>query len=366
MTLLRLVATIDAHFYQRSWLKEERMITSISVEGYKSTRKMKDLQLGPINVLVGANGSGKSNFISLFELIQAAASGLDDNVFIDWLEEKGGAQELVYKSPKHTKSITIGLDDYAFSLFVTEDGRLAPSGRRLSYTLNGEDESLSFDEIIKSHMPDITNQMVFHFHDTSPGAPIMGSTDVVNRQMLLKDGRNLAAFLLRIKEENPDHYSNIRDTIRLVAPFFDDFVLEPESNGNKIKLAWKEIGQNDVFGPYRLSDGTLRFMCLATLLLQPSPPPVIVIDEPDLGLHPYALSILAGLVKSVSVKAQVILATHSVELINEFGTSDIIVVEREDDQTVMRRLKERDLKKWLEDYSIGEIWKKNIIGGGPA
>ncbi len=321
--------------------------------------------MGPINVLVGANGSGKSNFISLFELIQAAAND-DGFVVRRWLEEKGGAQEIAYKSPKHTKYISIGLDYYEFSLLVTDDGRVVPSGRRLSYTYNGEDESLSFGEIIKKRMPDITNQMVFHFHDTSPGAPIMGATDVVNRQMLLKDGRNLAAFLLRIKEENPDHYSNIRDTVRLVAPFFDDFVLKPESNGNKIKLAWKEIGQNDVFGPYRLSDGTLRFMCLATLLLQPSPPPVIVIDEPDLGLHPYALSILAGLVKSVSAKAQVILATHSVELINEFETRDIVVVEREEDQTVMRRLKEHDLRKWLEDYSIGEIWKKNIIGGGPA
>ena len=233
-----------------------------------------------------------------------------------------------------------------------------------------DSDPLPFEQIIRKEVPAITKQMVFHFHDTGPGSRILGASDIVNNRMLLRDGENIASFLLKLKDDHGAQYSLIRDTVRMVVPFFDNFDLVPHNGGNSIRLAWKEIGLQGTFGAHRLSDGTLRFICLATLLLQPSPPPIVVIDEPELGLHPYALSVFAGLVKSASKKCQVILATHSVDLINEFEPEDMVIVDREDDQTVLKRIGDHmtkeELEKWLEEYSLGEIWTKNLIGGSPV
>jgi predicted ATPase len=204
---------------------------------------------------------------------------------------------------------------------------------------------------------------VFHFDDTSLDAPVKKLSDTANNRALAADAGNLAAFLRRIATEHPADYERIRSVVQQVAPFFRDFVLSEEQG--RIRLRWRQLGVDGDFGADALSDGTLRFICLATLLLQPDPPPLIVLDEPELGLHPYAIVVLAGLLRSASTRTQLVAATQSVSLVNQFGIEDLLVVERRDHQSTFVRHSEDDLAAWLEDFSSGDLWEKNLLGGRP-
>jgi predicted ATPase len=209
----------------------------------------------------------------------------------------------------------------------------------------------------------------FHFHDTSPTARVRAYCYVGNDRWLMPDAGNVAAMLYRFREkESGTAYGRILGTVRQIAPFVADFELEPTGPQNTdIILNWKDKHAGEVFGPHQLSDGTLRFMALATLLLQPQAllPDVIVIDEPELGLHPAGLNLLGGMLRSVSHHCQVIVATQSAALVDGFAPDDIVVVDRRDGASTFQRLDESQLKGWLEDYTLGQLWEKNVVGGGP-
>jgi predicted ATPase len=212
----------------------------------------------------------------------------------------------------------------------------------------------------------IANWRIYHFHDTSDSAKVKQTGDLEDNRFLRPDARNLAAFLYRLKQTHKDHFDNIQDAIRLVAPFFDRFNLQPsELNPGKIRLEWLEKGSDAYFNASVLSDGTLRFICMATLLLQPHLPSVILIDEPELGLHPSAISVLANLLQSAAKQTQVLISTQSVTLVNHFEPQDVVVVEREEGQSVFRRLDRAGMTNWLDEYGLGDLWEKNVIGGRP-
>lgn len=208
---------------------------------------------------------------------------------------------------------------------------------------------------------------VYHFHDTSDRSPMKGNANIDDNITLNKNGANIASFLYYLKEKHPKHYARIEKTIASVSPFFGGFNLLPNRLNEKlIQLEWKQKGATDTyFNAYQLSDGTLRFICLATLLLQPNPPKTIIIDEPELGLHPLAIHKVAALIKKAAVNSQVIISTQSVGLVNNFEPENIVVVNRKENATEFKRLNTEELTNWLEDYSLGEIWEKNIIGGQP-
>jgi predicted ATPase len=182
------------------------------------------------------------------------------------------------------------------------------------------------------------------------------------------DASNIAPFLLKLQTDEPASYALICDTVRLIAPFFDDFLLRPQKRGadEHVRLEWQQKGSDFPFQRNHLSDGTLRFICLATALLQPEPPATIVIDEPELGLHPYAISMLADLIKSAAERTQVVISTQSPTLLDYFEPEEIIVVKRQKSRSTFERLDAVSLKEWLEDYSVGELWQKNVVQGGPA
>lgn len=209
---------------------------------------------------------------------------------------------------------------------------------------------------------------VYHFHDTSISAPVRQAQAVRDNLRLKPDAGNLAAFLRLLRNRHRVHYRRIVETIRLAAPFFGDFV-HRDDPGERIELEWQQADDPDtVYGPRQLSDGTLRFISLSTLLLQPTQlmPSTILIDEPELGLHPYALAVVADLMHQASEERQLIVSTQSVELIERLSPQDIIVVNRKDGESIFERLDEDRLQEWLQDYSLGELWKMNVIGGRPA
>ncbi|SIO64005.1 AAA family ATPase [Paraburkholderia phenazinium] len=359
-------------------------VTKLTIAGFKSIRELRDFELRNLNVLIGANGAGKSNFIGLFRML---AEMYEERLQL-YVQQQGGPDALMHFSRKTTDAIQVGLtfegtDIYRFELTATNDNRLIFTSETFSYgkegvlpgmvwSFAGTPES-SLRQIASEHQLPyvaavIEGTRVYHFHDTGEKARVKQPHAINDTLRLKVDGANLAAYLSMLKTEHTDSYRQIVDTVRLVAPFFDDFVFRTDPV-SKIQLEWTERGDPDTpFTAHALSDGTLRFICLSTLLLQPWDlmPATILIDEPELGLHPYAVNLLADLLKRASEQKQLIVSTQSVELLNRMEPGDVIVVDRKDNASTFHRLDATQLQDWLDDYSLGDLWKQNVLGGRPA
>jgi len=407
------------------------VLERIVVRGYKSIEEA-DVALRPINVLIGANGAGKSNFVSLFRFMNS----LVRQRMQTYVAQAGGADQILHYGRKTTERLHIKLwfsqdqnlangsrcgherDDlpgYAgfgtgrghFALKLSgERGNLArklfvhqrPNGYECTLIPTAEDLLVLEEETVECPylsrsssqvhnetllvewkqtgdrvayyvLNALNSWQLYHFHDTSESAKVKQTGDLHDNLFLRPDASNLAAYLYLLRETQEAYYRNIVETVRLAAPFFGDFVLRPSPfNPEKIRLEWRERDSDMLFGPHALSDGTLRLICLSTLFLQPPErlPTAIVLDEPELGLHPYAIALLADMVRSASHYSQVILATQSVTLVNQFQPEEILVVDRIQGKTVFRRLAEEEMASWLEDYGLGDLWEKNLLGGRPA
>ncbi len=367
-------------------------LSRLRVSGFKSIRAL-DLTLGSLNVLIGPNGAGKSNLLSFLRMLGALAEGRLSR----FVAQEGGANMLLHHGRKRTPEIGIevsfhdgqrdvtyrvtlgGAPPDTFFLEGEEITSTTADGQRTALS-HGDKKAVAFSLLTQS--PGTDEQAVahliqglthYHFHDTSAEAPIRQRSAIDDNRSLRDNGGNLAAFLYLLRRTSPRHYESIRDTIRLATPFFDDFVLEPHALDPKtIQLEWRERGSDMLFFAHQLSDGTLRFIALATALLQPDPPPdPSSLDEPELGLHPYALTLLASLVRSVSRSRQIIVATQSVTLLDELAEPDEVIVverrgsEREGSESLFRRLDPEALRGGLEEYTLGELWEKNVLGGRP-
>ncbi len=357
-------------------------VRSLSITGYKSIRDLKEFKLNALNVLIGSNGAGKSNFINLFRLLNE----MYEQQLQLYVQKQGGPDALLHFGRRNTERLHAEFyfanNGYKFDLVPTADNRLVFEkeiswfgGVYFSSTKSavlgaGHDES-KLKEAKDSYSPyvrsSVSNWRVYHFHDTSETAKVKQKNPSNDNLRLKVDAANLAAYLRMLKEKHESEYQRIVETIRLVAPYFGDFVHRP-GDQEYLELEWAQKGRSDTpLKAHMLSDGSLRFICLATLLLQPVKllPDTILIDEPELGLHPYAISVLADIFKQVAEDRQLIVSTQSVELINELSPEDIVVVDQEDGASTFKRFKEEELSGWLEEYAMGEIWKRNILGGRP-
>ena len=357
-------------------------LEKIHIKGFKSIKTL-DLSIKNLNVLIGSNGSGKSNFISVFKFLrQLAEQRLQYSV-----RQRGGAERILHYGSRETPTLDIQLDfspnvyNVVFSatqndgLFIVQEaiGQLNTHYDTPLWTSLGNGHVESQLEKAAKEMPIadyvgrfLNSWRVYHFHDTSENAAVKKSNNVNDNLFLREDAGNLAAFLYRMKAETPKHYERIVKTIELVVPMFKDFLLRPDPlNTEMIRLEWLDKQSDYIFTVSDFSDGSLRFICLATMLLQPNRPDLILLDEPELGLHPSAINHLAGLLRKVSHLSQLIVSTQSSDLVTQFNAEDIIVVENKDRASTFRRLDAQKLEYWLKEYSLGEIWDKNIIGGRP-
>ena len=365
---------------------------SISIKGFKSISHIENLPPGPINVLIGPNGSGKSNFIGVFSFLNAIHS----EHLQQYVIRAGGADKVLHYGSKVTEELIVRLSfeeksyKYEIRLKATDADALYVDALRmelegsqsehLGYQSGQSFDSTSSDEVELPSLPeapqlenDIKNPLdswrLYHFHDTSSGSPMKKTADLNDNRFFRPDGANLAPFLYYLREKHESSYSLIRRTVQRVAPFFDDFALAPQQlNEDKIRLEWRHKGTDAYFDASSLSDGSLRFIALATLLLQPEShrPSVILLDEPELGLHPYAITMLASLLKQAAAQTQIILATQSPFLLDHFEPEDVLVADRVNGRTQLTRLDTASLETWLQDYSLGQLWEKNEIGGRPA
>jgi len=347
-------------------------INTITIEKYKSIKKLDKLPLTNLNIMVGYNGAGKSNLISFFKLLNKI---IEKQLKPYSIEQ--GIDKLLYFGLKQSQFIfgelDFGNNKYRFKLKPANEGFLFideeesyfdswhPIGRA-----NEETKLYDSNEVSGSLIEALKLWKIYHFHDTSSTATVKQSCHINNNRKLAFDAGNLAAFLYKLKQIDGFSFNRIEETIKLVAPYFDQFILEPNAlNPEKIKLEWQQRGSDNYFDAFSLSDGTLRFICIATLLLQPNSPDTLIIDEPELGLHPYAISVLASLIKAFSNEKQIIASTQSVTLLDYFEPEEIIVADKEANSSVFKRLSSDELKEWIEEYSMGEIWEKNLIGGRP-
>ena len=355
-------------------------LSRLVLTGYKSIAEC-NINLGSINVLIGANGAGKSNFIGFFKLI----GRILDKQLQAYVGDAGGPDAVLHFGRKKTELLNaelyFGNNGYRFKLKATQDNRMMFAHEALWWNMKGEWDAASghFETEFKdkgSHgaiwrytVPAMQSWRVYHFHDTSISALVKQVHGATDNEYLREDARNLAAFLKRLKEHHNKHYERIVKSIQMVAPFFGDFLFRPYAgNPDQIELEWTEASQDVPFKASALSDGTLRFICLTTVLLQPEDfmPATILIDEPELGLHPFAITMLGAMIKSTSQQHHIIVSTQSVELVNEFDVEDLIVVDKQGGASAFSRPDEAVLHEWLADYSLGDLWKKNILGGRPS
>lgn len=355
-------------------------LSKIHVEGFKSIHES-DIIFGNVNVLIGSNGSGKSNLLSIFSLLRS----IRDKKLSLFVGENV-ADSLFFEGIKTTDRIKaeffFGKNSYGFTLVPSNDRSLMFEDEY--YTYNGTHKSLGTGHTeskwesgvkngIDKYVQPVLDELawrIYHFQDTSRSARLKLSSAPINDNTVLReDASNLAPFLYMLKRLYKEHYDRIADIVRLAAPYFEDFSLRPDPyNRSEIILEWTETGNEERFSVHQLSDGTLRFICLTVLLCQPPSlqPTTIVIDEPELGLHPMAIALLGEMIRSVEAEGkQVIVSTQSVELLNQFDPSEVIVADRYEKASVFSRPDQNILKEWLEDYSLGEIWNKNLLGGRP-
>jgi predicted ATPase len=353
-------------------------LRSVVVEGFTSIRSAV-LALNDVNVLVGANGAGKSNFIRALGVLGRIIDG-ELGLYVGL---SGGASALLNVDPGEPRRIRLQVESdaggYSAELIPAagdtlifsgegflRHGRDAPAdlgrGHRESWLAEpGTLWATEADALVET----LRGCRVFHFHDTSRDAPVKQQGYAADNRSLHSDAGNLAAVLLRLRDGDRGRYRRIVRTVKQVAPFFRDFVLEPELAPDRVRLRWLQEGSDTVLPADALSDGTLRFICLAALLAQPELPGLIVLDEPELGLHPFAIVQLAGMLRAASQESQVLLATQSVTLMNQFELGDLVIVERRDGASVFERPDPGRLSEWLEEYSLGELWEKNLLGGRP-
>jgi predicted ATPase len=364
------------------------VVDHITVKGFKSLQSIEKLRLEAINVLIGANGTGKSNLIGLFEFLRAVREGRLRETII----AEGGANRVLHMGAKQTRRLHVDIsfngetNSYALDLLATKDGGLAPMSEEVRFWNKSSyaepiAHSLAFDQFeagisrhesagiaqyVRGHLAKLR---VYHFHDTSSHSGLRSTCRVEDNRELQADGGNLPAILHRAMLVDPDRFNLLVDTVRSIAPFIGDFILAPrELDVSTIRLEWRHAGSDEIMDVASLSDGTLRFIALATVFLlnHSGARALTIVDEPELGLHPAAIARVGAMVKHAAAKSQVFLATQSPLLLDQFEPADVIVAQNSAGRTSLSRLAAEPLSRWLDEFSLGELWEKNHFGGRPG
>ncbi len=368
----------------------KRIVDKIFIENFKSIKKL-ELELRNINILVGSNGAGKSNFISFFRMLNSFV----EKEFQTYVKKEGGANSLLYFGMKNSQyikgKVIFQRNFYEFTLLPDIEDNLFFQYEKIGFKTdknywseeiinnnNSESKLLEKSEKRSIHgwqksksyyvFKAMKTWRVYHFHDTSYTSPMRHPSKINDNKFFRYNASNLPSFLYLLQKNFPENFNAIERNFRKIAPFFSRFELQPDRlNPEIIRLEWKHKDSDEYFSAAHLSDGSLRMLCLLVLLLQPDEflPSTILIDEPELGLHPAAIRLFSELVKITAKKTQIIISTQSPLLISYFKPEDIIVVDIKDKQSVFRRLESKELEVWLEEYTLGELWEKNIIGGRP-
>jgi predicted ATPase len=381
-------ATGAVNFKAAEKLMDYRL-SRFTLRGFKTIKELKDFEPGALTVLIGPNGAGKTNFISFFRLLSWALAPPGN--LQTYVAELGGASSILHDGPAKTREIEAllvidtsnGTNEYGIRLFHAAGDTLIFAEEAFRFRRPGQSgpapglgaghkeakliaEAEAGNPTARFMLNMLRRIIVHQFHNTSPTSRMRNKWNKEDGRWLKEDAANLAPFLYRLQNHEPQYYRRIVETIRLVLPFFADFELEPEYD--RLLLRWRERGSDQIFSAAQAADGMLRIIALIALLQQPERdlPGVLILDEPELGLHPYAIEVLYALLQSASKNVQVIVATQSVSLIDRCEPQDVVVTDRAGRESTYRRLRAPELSAWLKEYSLSELWEKNVLGGRPS
>ena len=370
-------------------------IESIRIKGFRSLADVEIDDMPGATVLIGANGSGKSNFIRFFDMMSWMIGARH---LAEFIQRQGGADDQLFGgsriSPQMEAELSIrteqGRDDYRFALahahpdrfmFTEEAFRFSREGRRTDAPWqrlgSGHIEAKITEAALSAESASVdpktarflVNQLLrcaaYQFHDTSYDSRFKRRWEAEENSYLKSHGGNLAAILLRLEREDIHRFDAICSHIQRVLPVFDRFQIE-EDYGS-VLLRWRAKGMDKTIGAHLTSDGSLRLFALVTLLNLPPGmlPDVLLLDEPELGLHPAAIALIGDMIKTLAQDRQVIAATQSPLLVDAFGLDEIRVLELRDGRTKIRRCNNDEYRDWLEEFTTGELWQKNLLGGRP-
>jgi len=379
--------------------------TQLEVRGYRRLRQV-ELQLAPLNVLIGANGVGKSSVLDAVDLLAASAEGSLENA----ISEAGGISSLLTldgrtDSLRFSLQLPIGTDQpLKYELNISREG--VGYGIRREQLTQRQDlmlpdpfkfidsragHVLYHDPVEKnlvrpnwdykatetalSQVPRMyqtpekfrqllaSSSALYHSLDVSFRAPVRLPQPLQPANTPGSDGSDLLPCLYTMRETDRDRYEAVEDALRIAFPTFERLDLPPAAAG-RLTLGWKDRNFTQPIYPHQLSEGTLRFLWLATLLQSPGLPAVTLIDEPEVSLHPEMLRLLAELLREASSRAQLIVATHSDRFVRFLQPKELVVCDlAEDGGMLVRRASDLDLDGWLADYALDELWSMGRLGG---
>ena len=376
------------------YLLRPAKIEYVNIRGFRSLKDVELSNLTDAVVLIGANGSGKSNFIRFFDMLSWM---LKSRQLSEFVAQQGGADDQLYGgnrvTPRMEAEIRLrtdkGRNDYGFALSYGEPDQFFFSSEQFRFSktrslrnapwipLASGHREAKIVEASQSAIPGINtttasvivkllrNCTAYQFHDTSANSNIKKSWDAYDNHRLRSDGGNLAAILHYLEYHDVRRFDLICRHIGRILPVFDRFVINERFD--KVQLRWRVKGTDRTLGAHLTSDGSLRFFALVTLLNLPPTlmPDVVLLDEPELGLHPAAITLIGDMIRALSEQRQVIVATQSPLLVDCFSLDEIVVLELCDDATMFRRLDTDEYKQWLDDFTAGELWQQNLFGGRP-
>lgn len=383
---------------------------NIRVQGFRRLHDV-DLKLKPLNVMIGANGCGKTTLLDVLALLAASASGnlnetirdfggVDSNLtnliaakadrarFMAFdlamsvpgrapiayhiaLSPKGVAYEIAEETLTQQRTPTTPTPFKYFEshhedvrYFPPNDGLLIPN-----WEYNPLESSLSQVPKMFQEPEDFRRRLAssthYHVLDVSQRAPVRLPQQMREARLPGKDGEDLVSCLYTLRETDPDSFETIEDTLRAGFPDFERLNFPPVAAGT-LAMTWKDTTSKNPFYMHQLSEGTLRFLWLVTLLQSPGLTAVTLIDEPEVSLHPELLSLLAELMREASQRTQLIVATHADRLVRSLKPEEVLAMNVNDDGAAeMTWANDLDLQQWLDEYTLDEVWRLGRMGARP-
>lgn len=387
------------------------MIKSIKFKNFFSFQRQK-INLQGLNVFVGINGVGKSNFIKSLQVLKAVIveNALPDLIINQWggvdaihfLGRKGGPieieyeldpvvlsqygyrfQEAVYYNIRFSK--VASSENYVISeRFFTQTGffymemergngfvreGVSNQMEKVQYTLDRANESVltqlvdknSYIQIyaLREAIKDIA---IYNYFDTTITSPIRKPAPATSSIRLFSDGSNLPKLLNNIKINHKSSIQRIRESLNSINPNFVDFDFNPMGSG--LEMLLEEKGLEKSVHVTHISDGTLRYLCLLSILHNPNRGKLICIDEPEVGLHPDMVTELMSAIQETAEDTQYIISTHSELLLNQLPVENVIVFEKdENNATIVNEFTDTAFVEWASQYSTGRLWRNGDLGG---
>lgn len=376
----------------------------IKVEGFRRLSSLA-LELRPLSVLIGANGSGKTSALELFSLLAASASGslksaLSEMHGIGANLTAGKARGLYFELSMHIPSyapliysLRIAPTNVAYEVseelltqqrnqqpppfkhiesrhgdvryYEVPDGGLV----RPNWDHNPLETSLSQVPKMFSEPEDFRKRLAssthYHVLDVAPRAPVRQPQPLRPADLPGRDGEDLVSCLFYMREADRDRYEAVEDALRTGFPGFERLEFPPVAAGT-LAMTWRDKHFSKPLFMHQLSEGTLRFLWLVTLLQSPGLTAVTLIDEPEVSLHPELLSLLSDLMREASARTQLIVATHADRLVRFLKPMEVIVMDLDDDGMATATWADQlDLEGWLSEYTLDEVWRMGRMGGQP-